>query len=41
MTRYDEIGVGYARGRRTDPRWRCYDTALHNDSRLTRGSGSS
>ncbi|WP_086853580.1 class I SAM-dependent methyltransferase [Amycolatopsis kentuckyensis] len=21
MTRYDEIGVGYARGRRTDPRW--------------------
>jgi SAM-dependent methyltransferase len=21
MTRYDEIGVGYAQGRRTDPRW--------------------
>ncbi len=21
MTHYDEIGVGYARGRRTDPRW--------------------
>ncbi|WP_410567781.1 class I SAM-dependent methyltransferase [Amycolatopsis sp. cmx-4-61] len=21
MARYDEIGVGYARGRRTDPRW--------------------
>jgi SAM-dependent methyltransferase len=21
MTRYDEIGAGYARGRRTDPRW--------------------
>ena len=42
MTRYDEIGVGYARSRRTDPRWSAPLLAALGDARsvLDVGSGT-
>ena len=40
MTRYDEIGVGYALGRRTDPRWMAPILAALGDARTVLDVGS-